>query len=268
MRSPWLRLRAFAHRRYAPGMRAVHPLRLLFWEATRRCNLACVHCGSSCTDEPLPGELTTDQVRQAFQTVAEDFTPANVLIAITGGEPLMRADLFTVMPALKAMGFPLGMVSNGWAIDEAKAARLRANGLDTISISIDGTQATHDTFRGRAGSFERACRAVRALLKQPGLAVEVITCVSRQNLDELPEIYKVVRGLGVPRWRTETVFPRGRAASHPEMMLNSGQVRRVLDFVARIRAQEHYPLAFGCGGWLGLEFERRVRDAFSSVMPG
>jgi len=259
--------RRLLHRAYAARLRKLHPLRVVFWEATRACNLACVHCGSTCGPRPDPDELSTAEVIAAFRDVAGAYWARDVLVAITGGEPLLRPDLLEVMSALSALGFPLGMVSNGWLLDPPAARALVECGLRTISVSVDGLEATHDQVRRRRGSFARALAALDAVAAfHPHLATEAITCVSRANLADLHGLGTLLERKRVRRWRIETVIPIGRAAGRAELTLDRVGLSRVLDFVEAERARGRN-VSFGCEGWLGSR-ELLARDRFFLCQAG
>ena len=119
-----------------------HTLIDLFWECTLTCNAKCKHCGSSAETKKYDEELTTEEIKNAFKQIADDMEASKILINVTGGEPLGRKDLFEVMEyATNELGFHLGMTT------------LKKSNMETISISIDGLEKTHDDFRGVQGSY-------------------------------------------------------------------------------------------------------------------
>jgi len=253
---------ALAHRRYSKRLRELHELTYIFWEATLRCNLVCRHCGSSCVRDAQGEELDTREVEKVFSSIADAYPAERILVAITGGEPLVRKDLFTVMGHLQQLGFNLGMVSNGIAINQQVAERLDDHGLKTISISIDGLEKTHDFIRNKKGAFRKAMRALDILSRHQRMASEALSVVTGYNLGELEGLRDELIRRGIRRWRLETVIPIGRAAADPRFCLNRAQTRQLLDFIAAARTDGALPVSFGCEGWLGLEYERRVRDRF------
>jgi heme d1 biosynthesis radical SAM protein NirJ len=133
---------------------------VVIWNLVRRCNLKCKHCYSISGDVDFPGELTTDEVF----TVMDDLQGFRVpVLILSGGEPLLRSDIYDISARAKAMGFYVGLSTNGTLIDEATADRIAAIGYDYVGISLDGIGEVHDRFRGMEGAFEASLAAVRRL---------------------------------------------------------------------------------------------------------
>ena len=112
-------------------------LKTLFWEATLRCNAFCEFCGSRC-GEVSCNEISGEKIEKVFEDIADAYNPGSIMINVTGGEPILRKDLFEVMTKASAMGFPWGMVSNGSLIDKCTIQKMKQSGMKTISISLDG----------------------------------------------------------------------------------------------------------------------------------
>lgn len=133
-----------------------HRLRYLFWECTLRCNLACSHCGSDCISASEVPDMPVERFLGVLERLRETHDPKDVLIVVTGGEPLVRADLETCGAAFRDRGHPWGMVTNGWAMTEDRWKALVDAGLRSLTVSLDGLEATHDEFRRRKGSWRKA----------------------------------------------------------------------------------------------------------------
>lgn len=234
----------------------------LFWETTLRCNSACAHCGSDCGRGEEKEPLTTQEIKTFFSRVAEDFDPSGILVNVTGGEPLLREDLFEVMAHAHALGFSWTMTTNGSLITEETVEKLRQSGMSTVSVSLDGTAQIHDRFRGGRGSFARAARGIR-LLASSGCfhEVQVTTVVHRQNLQVLEAVYETVQALGADSWRVINIEPIGRARQHPELLLDREGWKQLLAFISEKREFSDFPVTYGCAHYLGetLERERRLR---------
>jgi len=185
----------WAWSRYVRLSSIEHKLRYLFWEATLSCNLNCLHCGSDCTSsKDTRGELTTKEIIDGLNAVAACYNPGEIMIGITGGEPLMRKDLFTVTESISALGFSWGMVTNGFAMTKDIVAQCRRTGMKTVTVSIDGLQDDHNWLRQNKHSFERALGAVRSLGDENFLSnLQIATAVSHRIIDKLPDIYDVIR---------------------------------------------------------------------------
>lgn len=245
------------HRRLLPihqaAQRRLHDLNYLFFEITQRCNLACRHCGSDCAADVSQPDLPAADILAVLAAVKRRHDPARITVALTGGEPLLYPGFFELGAAITALGYPWGMVSNGWAWTPAKVEAARLAGLRTITISLDGPAAVHDWLRGRAGSHAQACAALRLLTVAPWLQkLDVVTCVHRRNLDQLDETRGLLASLGVRHWRLFTVSPIGRAATEPDLLLNRDEFRRLLAWVEAARARPGPVVACSESGYLGV----------------
>lgn len=249
-------------------------LTYLFWESTLRCNLRCAHCGSSCEADTPVAELSTAQVKGILDTIAEDFDTSRIFVSITGGEPLLRKDLYEVVAHMTALGLRSCIVTNGTLLDTEAVARLREAGMQTVSISVDGLEGTHDAVRG-AGTFHRALRGIACAAIGGMEVVEAITCVRPANLGQLREIEQQVKRAGANLWRCITVDRMGRlaGAADAQFWLEPPQVRRLLDFIeGRRLAQQRLGLpddvSFSCGGFLGPAREDAVRPRHNQCSAG
>ncbi len=263
MRTPRLsvrkRLALHFHSRYVRLKAKTHELSYFFWECTSRCNITCLHCGSDCQIIQDAPDMPADDFLKVAKSVAGRYNPQKVMIVVTGGEPLVRKDLPEVGMKLKQMGFPWGMVSNGWAMTPELFRKLRDSGLRSATISLDGMKENHDWLRGRQGSFERAVEAIKLLAAENNMVYDVVTCVNQRNISELDQVKELLIGIGVKRWRLFMIDPIGRAAQNPELMLSDQQFRGLLNYIMKNRAEGRIQASFGCDGFLG-EWEGLVRN--------
>ena len=182
------------------------------------------------------------------------------MLCITGGEPLLRQDLFDIMGHAHSLGWHWGMTSNGTLIDDAVARELKRCGMGTISVSIDGLEKTHDAFRQTKGGFQRAMNGIEALVRCGGFKeVQITTVVTHRNIGELDELYKLFSDIDIDSWRVINIEPMGRAKLHPELLLTPEDYRRLFSFI-REKRRNGDPVCYGCSHFLGREFEREVRD--------
>ena len=239
----------------------VHELNYLFWECTTRCNLHCRHCGSDCKDCSGEKDMPFEDFLQALDTIPAAERAPHFTVVLTGGEPLLRADLPEIGKTLRKRGVGWSMVSNGWLYDEAMHRRLMAAGMGALTISLDGLEEDHDWMRGRNGSYERAQNAIAIAARQPRLNFDVVTCVNQRNLPYLQEIHYTLANLGVKQWRIFTIIPIGRALDHPELHLTDAQFVSLMDFIAEKRKTSLTPMnvTFSCEGYLG-SYECKVRQ--------
>lgn len=239
----------------------VHPLRYLFVEITQRCNLRCLHCGSDCGASPRPGELSTDEWLAFFRDLGRRGPRDRMVLVITGGEPLCHPELDRILAGIREARLTWGMVTNGHALSEARVARLIQAGISSVTVSLDGLQASHDWLRGVPGTFERAAAGIRRLARAGLPFFDVVTCVNPRNLGELPRVHALLGGLGVPAWRLFSIFPRGRARGNDALRLSPAQLREMLDFIARQRRAGGAPrTSFSCEGYLPWRLDGQVRD--------
>ena len=238
----------------------LHPLRQLFWECTLRCNLKCKHCGSDCKMEELTPDMPAeDFLRVIDEQVTPHVNPHEVLIIISGGEPLVRKDIEDVGLALYKREYPWGMVTNGMALTEERFKRLCASGLRSMAVSLDGMEDDHNWMRGHESSFKNAMRAIRLLAGQRSVVWDVVTCVNNRNVNYLPQLKEMLYEAGVRDWRLFTIFPAGRAKQHPDLQISDEQFRQVMEFIIACCQEGKVHTSFACEGFLG-EYEGKVRD--------
>lgn len=234
-------------------------LRRLFFELTLRCNERCFHCGSSCTATSAH-ELSCEEWLHIIDEVREDFDTSRLQLCITGGEPLLNPDFFTIMGHAHALGMHWGMTSNATLITPRIAERLAEVGMGTISVSIDGVEQTHDRLRGLSGGYRRAMAGIHNLIDVGAFqAVQVTTVVNHANIVELDELFGIMDGLDIDSWRVIGIEPIGRALLRPDLMLTRDDQVRLFDFI-RAKRRLGYPVEYGCSHYLGLEYEAEVRE--------
>ena len=174
------------------------------WECTRGCNLSCKHCGSSPGDM-IEGELTTDEAKNLIDQIAD---MSFIFLTITGGEPLMRSDIFELINYATMKGISVTLCTNGSLIDKKTADRLFESGLKCASISIDGCKEFHD--ENRCGTYEKTLSAVD-YLKNKAITVFASIMISNENLKMLPEVHRTASDHGIERLDVHIPQEQGRA---------------------------------------------------------
>lgn len=179
---------------------------VVIWNLIRRCNLTCKHCYSLSADTDFAGELSTEEVF----TVMDDLRAFRVpVLILSGGEPLLRPDIFDVARRAKAMGFYVGLSSNGTLIDRSNIDRIAAVGFDYVGISLDGIKGTHDMFRRKEGAFDASLEGVR-LCRDLGIKVGVRFTLTQGNAHDLPALLKLIDDEGIHKFYLSHLNYAGR----------------------------------------------------------
>jgi radical SAM protein len=186
---------------------------LVFWEVTRACQLACKHCRASATMDPLPGELTTAEGFTLIDQVAGFGRPFPILV-LTGGDCLLRPDLFELVEHANGLGVPVALSPSVTpSLTPAMIEQMVTSGVKAVSLSLDGAlPATHDGVRGIPGHFEDTIKAITAL-SEAGLTVQVNTTVMRANLDELANVADLISRAGAHIWEVFFLVQVGRGVA-------------------------------------------------------
>lgn len=233
----------------------------LFFELTTACNERCFHCGSRCAPGAVNG-LLAEKYKEILDDVKESFGTSDILLCITGGEPLLRPDFFDILEYAHELGFAWGMTTNGTLITPDVARRLADVGMRTVSVSIDGLEETHDRQRGMRGGWRRAMEGVKNLLETGAFEeVQITTVVNHRNIGELDALFDIVMESDADSWRVFGIEPIGRALGHPEYLLTAEDQRRMFDFIYEKR-EAGMPVSYGCSHFLGFDLERNVRSWF------
>ena len=202
--------------------------RLVAWEVTRSCNLACVHCRAAAVTEPDPGQLTTAEGFRLIDQIA-DLGQETILI-LTGGEPMMRGDVFDLAARATEKGLRAVMAPNGTLITPETAVLMKESGIQRISVSIDGATAKdHDLFRGVDGAFERLMEGL-SYARAAGLDFQVNTTVTRQNLPQIEQIQDMVVGLGAVAHHIFLLVPTGRGRDLAGEVISAREYEDVLSW--------------------------------------
>lgn len=240
-----------------------HPLMFLFFEVTLRCNAHCEHCGSSCGDKMPDDEITKEEIIGVLDDVAYNskYDPRNIMLNITGGEPLVRKDLFEIMKYAHYLGYNWGMVTNGILINEEIVDKMLDSGIYSVSVSLDGLEKTHESFRRVPGAFKKIINNIKLMHEKHIPMVQVITCVNKKNIDELEEIHKLMVELQIQDWRIIEVDPIGRAKDNKDLLLDKDDYDRLYNYIIKMKnTNDGINISYGCGHFLGKRYEGKVRE--------
>lgn len=211
---------------HAPGQETPK-LRLVAWELTRNCNLACIHCRASATHGPYDNELSTEECKGVLDDIAAHAEP---VIIMTGGEPLLRPDILELAQYGTAKGLRMVMATNGTLITSKIAKDMIDAGIKRLSISIDGATAeSHDSFRQVNGAFQGSIQGIEQARKA-GLEFQVNTTITEINLKELPAIQELAVSLGAVAHHIFLLVPTGRGKDLAEQALSAEAYEKTLQW--------------------------------------
>ncbi len=202
-------------------------LRLVAWETTRRCNLACKHCRAVAEDHPYDNELDTNASFRLLEQIKEVGDP---IIILTGGEPLLRDDIFDIAAFGSKLGLRMVMAPNGTLITRDIAEKMKKSGIKRISVSLDGsTPETHDTFRGLENAFKNSIRGIK-IAKQAGIEFQINTTITKTNLDQIPKILELAENLGAVAHHIFLLVPTGRGKYIVDSEINAKEYEETLNW--------------------------------------
>jgi radical SAM protein with 4Fe4S-binding SPASM domain len=210
---------------------AARPI-LAVWEITLACDLACGHCGSR-AGKPRPDELTTAEALSLVDQLAELGVIEVVLI---GGESYLRDDWCELIARIAERGMQPLLTTGGRGMTPERARAAKAAGLVSASVSLDGLEPTHDRQRGVRGSFAAALEAMR-YLRDVDVAVSANTQINRLSMRELPDVLETIIAHGAHSWQIQITVPMGRAADHPDWILQPYDLLELFPMLDQLAAR-------------------------------
>jgi radical SAM protein with 4Fe4S-binding SPASM domain len=212
------------------------------WLATERCNLSCAHCGTN-AGKKNPEELTTEEIKRAIDELALLGTE---LFQLTGGEPLLREDLWEVLEYAASRGLGYSMVTNGTFVPQFEK-QFRKLPPEAIKVSVDGTPDTHNKIRG-AENFHQ-CMTALSFFEDLGIRTRVLcTTLNQMNFPELEEMFRHVRASGANFWEFHLAVREGRAKANQDWMyLSKDQIAELFRFIILGRSVFNIFMGESCG---------------------
>lgn len=218
-------------------------LRLVAWEITRNCNLSCVHCRAAATNGPYDGELSTEAALKLLDQIAQ---VGNPIVILTGGEPLLRSDIFQIAQYGTDKGLRMVMAPNGTLINEDTAKKMAQFGIKRISISLDAADKdAHDAFRGVVGAFEAALRGIQ-FAKNAGIEFQINTTISKRNFNQIPKIQKLAEELGAVAHHIFLLVPTGRGKYIIDQEISAEDYEKTLNWFYEQREKTKLQLKATC----------------------
>ncbi|MCS7253251.1 MAG: radical SAM protein [Armatimonadota bacterium] len=194
---------------------------VIVWNLTRICNLRCIHCYSDSSTNLSDGELTTDEAKRLIDELVQLRIPR---LLISGGEPLMRSDIFELIRHASSGGLKVALSTNGTLIDDSIARELKACGVRYVGISLDGIGEANDEFRGVRGAFERAVNGIKSC-KRFGLRVGIRMMLTSRTVAQIDAMFDLAISEGVERLCFYHFIPAGRGLHAMELPLSALQTR-------------------------------------------
>ncbi|MBN1307611.1 MAG: 12,18-didecarboxysiroheme deacetylase [Chitinispirillaceae bacterium] len=208
---------------------------VVVWNCTQRCNLRCVHCYSHSQDQQYTGEMTTPEAMRFIDGLGDFGVP---VLLFSGGEPLLRRDLFELIGYARIKGIRTVVSTNGTLITKEHAARCADAGLSYVGVSLDGLEKVHDRFRGVVGSFDRALAGIRAC-RDVGVKVGLRFTINKGNVDDIPGIFTLLETESIPRICFYHLVYTGRAAELIDQDLDPVRARETVDLIINATADLH-----------------------------
>jgi len=237
-------------------------LRLVAWESTRNCNLSCKHCRASATCGPYTGELDTATSLTLMDQIAETGQP---IVILTGGEPLLRDDIFDIAAYGTQKGLRMVMAPNGTLITPETASKMATSGIQRISISLDGAdRQSHDAFRGVDGAYDGALRGIHAA-RDAGIEFQINTTITKLNLDQIPQIMHLAESLGAVAHHIFLLVPTGRGKYLIDQEISAKEYESTLNWFYDQRNQTCLQLKATCAPHYYRILRQRARADGQSV---
>lgn len=208
---------------------------VVVWNSTQRCNLKCHHCYSHSQNKHYDGELSTQEAVNFIDSLADFGVP---VLLFSGGEPLMRGDLFELIGHARARGIRAVISTNGTLITDNSATRMQQAGLSYVGVSLDGMSGINDHFRGVTGAFDRALQGIRAC-RNAGVKVGLRFTITRENAAEIPEIFNLLEREEIPRICFYHLVYTGRGAEMVNKDLDHVSTRKVVDNIIDSTSRLH-----------------------------
>lgn len=237
-------------------------IRLVAWETTRRCNLSCKHCRAVAEDHPYENELDTQASFKMLEQIRE---VGNPIIILTGGEPLLREDIFDIAAHGTKLGLRMVMAPNGTLITKDIAEKMKSSGIKRISVSLDGsTPKSHDEFRGLKNAFNNSIRGIE-IAKEAGIEFQINTTITKTNLDEIPKILALAEKLGAVAHHIFLLVPTGRGKYIVDSAINANEYEETLNWFYDQRDKVKLQLKATCAPHYYIILRQRSKEEGKKV---
>jgi len=206
------------------------------WEITRRCNLRCVHCRSS-SEAEVKGhpDFSFDEAKRVMDDIASYAKPVMVL---SGGEPLIRSDVFDIARYGNEKGLRMCLATNGVLVTDEVCEKIKSSGIRIVSLSLDGsTEEVHDDFRNQKGAFRGTLNAA-GLFKKHDIEFIINSSFTKRNQEEIPRVYRLAKELGATAWYLFMIVPTGRGEEIMNELISKEEYEEILDWHYHMEMEE------------------------------
>lgn len=238
----------------------------LAWEITGRCNLNCIHCRSSSTMGSDEGDFTLEEARKFIDDITSFAQP---VVVLSGGEPLLRKDVFDIAAYGTSKGLRMALATNGALVDDSVCGKIKESGIRIVSLSLDGSTAEiHDDFRKQPGAFQQTLRAAE-LFKKHGIEFLINSSFTKRNQKDIPNVYKLAKEIGATAWYMFMIVPMGRGEDLMAELISKEDYDEILKWHFEMELEEkdmlvrptcaphYYRIVQQEAKARGLDFERR-----------
>lgn len=206
------------------------------WEITRRCNLKCIHCRSASEIE-VEGHPDFP-TGEAFRVLDDIVSYAAPVIVLSGGEPLIRKDIFDIARYGTEKGLRMCLATNGTLVTDEICEKIKESGIRIVSLSLDGsTENVHDDFRNQKGAFEGTLRAAK-LFKRHGIEFIINSSFTKRNQEEIPKVYRLAKELGATAWYMFMIVPTGRGEEMMNELISKEDYEEILEWHYQMEKDE------------------------------
>ncbi|MBI5050603.1 MAG: radical SAM protein [Nitrospirae bacterium] len=202
--------------------------RWIAWEITRRCNLKCIHCRSS--SEMVVSKHPDFPTEEAFRVIDDITSYAKPVIVLSGGEPLLRKDVFDIAKYGTEKGLRMCLATNGTLVTDEICEKIKASGIRIVSLSLDGSsEVVHDDFRNQKGAFSGTINAAR-LFKKHGIEFIINSSFTKRNQGDIQKVYKLAKELGATAWYMFMIVPTGRGKEIMNELISKEDYEELLEW--------------------------------------
>ncbi len=206
------------------------------WEITRRCNLRCVHCRSS--SELVVSEHPDFPLEEAFRVIDDIASYAQPVVVLSGGEPLIRTDVFDIARYGTEKGLRMCLATNGALVNEEVCRKIKDSGIRIVSMSLDGsTAAVHDDFRNQEGAFQSVMNAAN-IFRKSGIEFIINSSFTKRNKEEIPKVYQLAKEIGATAWYLFMIVPTGRGEKIMNELISRDNYENILDWHYQMEKKE------------------------------